>query len=1457
MKINENYLREHLTHNLNELGDSIHSGDKADAIVEALNFLDHNRDWVEKINRTEIISMITNAKDTNSLIESIIKKVCPETVLKDALKEHNKKSSKKKSLTESVSKKKSLKEGTSNFNSLDNLPLLVFMTWDEIVDTMEAEDDYPKYNDFEDEDDYYAAVEEFQDNYLSKNKVCILDEDEVDDLRADLDQFNYDTKMIAYDLDVDENGYQQYGDNLNLEDIELTIEPGYYDGGQIDCKHENYFDYLDEDVKKAQLERFNNFLNEMKTKYGLSKLSVSARFSNGETWYKVDENLKEDVDGPAKEFIEELKEFKQFQIDRIKEYNGYDYDDVDIDAGGQDYEDCVNELLDIAQFYDKEFDNLTHTIESKVQDCVEKKMSIFEIVDYLIKDCKREFNESLKESEDDEDEFIYQITFPVNLNYLRQSINLTSCNSIKLLGKQPDGDVIISGTEEDLEKFIDDYFDKELDPNYTFKGVDYDTTILEPLDMKYSFDENLKEGYDPLSDALKDSGKSPIFAFDDGTVYGVEYKDGKLYAGSISNAGMSHQYEIDYDDDLDIDVNLQNLYDKIIETEPELLGEGLDDNISYVIYKENGKYKGTPKSNYDAQVRDANMVQDFSKFDDANKIVDYLTKNTNYKDKNTYKVIDEEYGRYKGEPYCEQIADSLEQGDAQGDLYDGGSYDLNIDGYKEDDFQCKKFFNYLLQEIAYPVRDGHLSYDDLEVWISSDYNKVFDRKTFKHDLEMLGAYDKEIFDKFYKYVENTPFTETAIYISYDTNYNDGEVEENLKEDNNSLARKMGAKFLPPKDYGVKKKRPRYVYEVYYYTEPNSQGDPVYRKFSSRKAQQEWYEKHKDDPDKFDMYAWDDAYIEESLKDDKNTNHKKTIKEGYYDYIDKDYSELLDSDVNVYDVKQFVLDESDGKYRTHYTDDYAIIVCANGKGCIVDYEAVGQDFDSVKSEIKLGIEENKDNEYTDEQGVVHKTLNMFATHLVKTTPEEIIEKAPKKTMKYREFFRKYKYNDRCASNFKSLAEYIAKNDDLSKYNDILDDAEKNEGCHSKKKGKKLKEGYIGQTLNDFFYDCVEPENIEKVTLWGEDDVVYEGDYDDAIDEFGDNEFIEFDCGMDKVVVNVDTSEEYQVTDYYVDVEEFIEFFNGDEIEVYDLNSGETLFSGYKEDCPDDVLEKIFISFDAPNYISINIEENDSDDDFDENLTEKTHKQLSNKQIDSLVRRNQRYLDWQRQYKEPKEDNNVNPKVKGADTKDKELKEGADGNTVLAKVIEYKKQGLKKEEIVDKVSKELGVNKDSVAQNFNDLKESYAGEDVNYFISVKCYDDDNFTENLGAFCVVDEDGRIIDELNDYDLKKLITVVSDGGAQVSHLKDYDWLEVSFAGDCDWDDAQPKILNALIKGKLKGTFKVDNTIKEDTVKQNGKWVNKGDTGKTHGTFKTKKEADAQRKAMFVNKKKNANWGK
>ena len=54
-------------------------------------------------------------------------------------------------------------------------------------------------------------------------------------------------------------------------------------------------------------------------------------------------------------------------------------------------------------------------------------------------------------------------------------------------------------------------------------------------------------------------------------------------------------------------------------------------------------------------------------------------------------------------------------------------------------------------------------------------------------------------------------------------------------------------------------------------------------------------------------------------------------------------------------------------------------------------------------------------------------------------------------------------------------------------------------------------------------------------------------------------------------------------------------------------------------------------------------------------------------------------------------------------------------------------------------------------------------------------------------------------------------------------------------------------INKKIKELTGKNESLTEDTVKQGNYWVNKGDEG-THGKFKTKKEADAQRKAMFAN---------
>lgn len=88
---------------------------------------------------------------------------------------------------------------------------------------------------------------------------------------------------------------------------------------------------------------------------------------------------------------------------------------------------------------------------------------------------------------------------------------------------------------------------------------------------------------------------------------------------------------------------------------------------------------------------------------------------------------------------------------------------------------------------------------------------------------------------------------------------------------------------------------------------------------------------------------------------------------------------------------------------------------------------------------------------------------------------------------------------------------------------------------------------------------------------------------------------------------------------------------------------------------------------------------------------------------------------------------------------------------------------------------------------------------------------------------------------------------------------LEAQLSDGLDWKDYQ--LIKLIFKysgigvyqgkehkdGDLLSIVFESEPLTEDTVKQNGKWVNKGKEG-THGKFNTKKAADAQRKAMFAN---------
>lgn len=125
--------------------------------------------------------------------------------------------------------------------------------------------------------------------------------------------------------------------------------------------------------------------------------------------------------------------------------------------------------------------------------------------------------------------------------------------------------------------------------------------------------------------------------------------------------------------------------------------------------------------------------------------------------------------------------------------------------------------------------------------------------------------------------------------------------------------------------------------------------------------------------------------------------------------------------------------------------------------------------------------------------------------------------------------------------------------------------------------------------------------------------------------------------------------------------------------------------------------------------------------------------------------------------------------------------------------------------------------------------------------------------------------------YLLKKYGSLIN-GMYGIDYLKlakDYDAVELTPAGNIHLhygiDTNDPELQNPQYKSALmmamnawdvpsicvfypnKTVQIIKEPVEENTVKQGNSWTNKGKEG-THGKFKTKKQADAQRKAMFAN---------
>src|SRR5574344_442479 len=142
-------------------------------------------------------------------------------------------------------------------------------------------------------------------------------------------------------------------------------------------------------------------------------------------------------------------------------------------------------------------------------------------------------------------------------------------------------------------------------------------------------------------------------------------------------------------------------------------------------------------------------------------------------------------------------------------------------------------------------------------------------------------------------------------------------------------------------------------------------------------------------------------------------------------------------------------------------------------------------------------------------------------------------------------------------------------------------------------EKLKEGYLGQTLEDFLDVCIDSSILDSITLADNDEddyiTVFEGSYDELTDNLKNASFADFDCGVDPVVINAEI--DGGGTDYYQTVSDFIDDYNGDDIEI-DVD-GEIVFKGDKTELPEDMGDYGFDSYDAPKEIFINIKDIDKE------------------------------------------------------------------------------------------------------------------------------------------------------------------------------------------------------------------------------------------------------------------------
>ena len=219
-------------------------------------------------------------------------------------------------------------------------------------------------------------------------------------------------------------------------------------------------------------------------------------------------------------------------------------------------------------------------------------------------------------------------------------------------------------------------------------------------------------------------------------------------------------------------------------------------------------------------------------------------------------------------------------------------------------------------------------------------------------------------------------------------------------------------------------------------------------------------------------------IPDDYAEENNLTRESELKESS---TDQESADFLNSDIQVYDLAKSVESKHyEGKvYTTHTGDKRALIKGADGKYILADYEAVRDIANSENDEVKIYVSEKSE---PDDEG--HFSISVFPTGTMTTTIKEIMDEAPVETMKARDFFTKYNYNDRCSRNFGGMLDNI-------------------KGIYRTNEGETLKETSSNGGIPDENYDIAEyidkrcGDRIQELS--DGDRVLRRNDFDELFEE----------------------------------------------------------------------------------------------------------------------------------------------------------------------------------------------------------------------------------------------------------------------------------------------------------------------------------------------------------------------